>query len=125
MRAPPTTARMAVSTSLMASPLPLITFSTLAAIASNFSWNVWGVSRPVALDLTYLGKWRTPYNAARVTRVGFAGKTRINRHEFGVSWNSPMEGSAQVVGNEVFLTLDVEAILETELKPLLERGPTR
>src|SRR5205823_4525993 len=39
-----------------------------------------GVTRPVALDLHYLGRWRTPYNESQVTRVGFAGKTRINRH---------------------------------------------
>ena len=80
-----------------------------------------GVSRPVTLELHYLGKWRTPYNDARVTRIGFAGKTKINRHDFGVSWNSSMENGGLVVGDDVFITLDVEAILETELRPILER----
>src|SRR5262249_13725159 len=80
-----------------------------------------GVSRPVTLNLHYLGKWRTPYNDARVTRVGFSGKTKINRQDFGVSWNSTMENGGLVVGDDVLITLDIEAILETELRPILER----
>jgi polyisoprenoid-binding protein YceI len=75
-----------------------------------------GMRRPVILDMTYLGKWRTPYNESQVTRVGFAGKTRINRYDFGASWNSAMEGGGIVVGTEVLITLDVEAILGTELR---------
>ena len=82
-----------------------------------------GVTRAVALDLRYLGRWRTPYNEAQVTRVGFAGKTRINRHDFGVSWNASMENAGLVVGSEVLITVDVEAILDSELQPILERAP--
>jgi len=80
-----------------------------------------GVTRPATLDLRYLGRWRTPYNEARVTRVGFTGATRINRHDFGVSWNSPMENAGLVVGDEVLITVDVEAILEAELNRALGR----
>jgi polyisoprenoid-binding protein YceI len=78
-----------------------------------------GVTRAVTLDLRYLGRWRTPYNEARVTRVGFTGATRLNRHDFGVNWNSSMENAGAVVGADVFITIDVEAILESELRPLL------
>ncbi len=80
-----------------------------------------GVTRPVTLALRYLGRWRTPYNEAQVTRVGFTGGTRINRHDFGVSWDSAMEDAGLVVGAEVPITLDVEAILESELNPILGR----
>lgn len=80
-----------------------------------------GVTRPVTLHLVYLGKWRTPYNEARVTRVGFTGTTRINRQNFGVSWNSSMENGGQVVADDVLITLDLEAILEKELQPLLDK----
>jgi polyisoprenoid-binding protein YceI len=58
-----------------------------------------------------------------VTRVGFTGGTRINRHDFGVSWNSPMDNAGLVVGDEVLITLDVEAILESEHNPILGRNP--
>ena len=80
-----------------------------------------GISRPVALHLHYLGKWKTPFwtdsgDAGPITRVGFVGETRINRHDFEVSWNSEMENGGVVVGDEILITVDVEALLETELK---------
>jgi polyisoprenoid-binding protein YceI len=79
-----------------------------------------GVKRTVPLDMTYTGKWKTPYDRGTVTRVGFTGRGRLNRHDFRVSWNSPMENDGDVVAADVWLTLDVEAILDTELQPLLQ-----
>ena len=86
-----------------------------------------GVSRPVVLALHYLGRWRTPFwtdagDTGPVTRVGFVGGTRINRHDFQVSWNSPLESGGLVVSDEVIITVDVEALLETELKQALAKG---
>jgi polyisoprenoid-binding protein YceI len=81
-----------------------------------------GVKRPVILELHYSGKWRTPYNDARVTRIGFSGSTSFNRQDFGVSWNSSMESGGLVVGDDVRITLDIEAILDAELRPILERA---
>ena len=89
-------------------------------VAGNLS--IRGVTRLVTLELHYLGKWRTPYNEARVTRLGFTGETKLNRHDFEVNWNSSMEDGGMVVGDEVLIALDVEAILETELRPLLGRA---
>jgi polyisoprenoid-binding protein YceI len=107
---------------------PIITFRSTQAErvgASEYAitgdLTIRGVTRSVPLELRYLGRWRTPYNEARVTRVGFTGGTRINRDDFGVSWNSPMENAGLVVGAEVLITVDVEAILESELKPILGR----
>ena len=107
---------------------PTITFQSTQAErvgASDYAVTgalaIRGVTRPATLDLRYLGRWRTPYHEAQVTRVGFAGGTRINRHEFGVSWNAAMENAGAVVGSEVLITVDVEAILETELNPFLGR----
>ena len=86
-----------------------------------------GISRPVVLQMHYLGKWRTPFwtdsgDAGPVTRVGFVGEARINRHDFRVSWNGQMESSGVVVSDEVFIKVDVEALLETELKKALQKG---
>lgn len=77
-----------------------------------------GVTRPVRLDVRYLGQWQTPWWEGKVdkgpkTRAGFIATGRINRHDFGVSWNAPLEGGGFVVGNEVYLTLDAEAVLES------------
>jgi len=107
---------------------PTITFQSKKAErvgASNYQvtgdLTIRGLTRSAALDFHFLGQWRTPYNEARVTRVGFTGTTRLDRHDFGVSWNASMENAGLVVGSEVLITVDVEAILESELRPLLER----
>jgi len=110
---------------------PAITFQSTKAErvgASDYEvtggLTVRGVTRSLTLDLHYLGRWRTPYNEAQVTRVGFTGTTRLDRHDFGVSWNSPMENAGRVVGTEVRISVDVEAILEAELRPILEQAST-
>ena len=86
-----------------------------------------GITRPVVLEMHYLGQWRTPFwtdagDAGPVTRIGFVGEAHINRHDFRVSWNGQLENSGVVVSDEVFITVDVEALLETELKRALQQG---
>jgi polyisoprenoid-binding protein YceI len=77
-----------------------------------------GVTREVTLNITYLGQWETPWWEGGVdkgpkTRAGFVAKTKINRHDFGVSWNAPLDRGGVVVGNIVDITIDAEAILES------------
>jgi hypothetical protein len=50
------------------------------------------------------------------------GEARVNRHDFGVSWNGQLENGGVVVSDEVFIQVDVEALLETELKRALQKG---
>ena len=70
-----------------------------------------GVTRPVTLDVRYLGQCRSPFDD---TRIGFTATARINRHEFGVSWNADVQDGGVVVGDDVFITIDVEAELVEE-----------
>jgi polyisoprenoid-binding protein YceI len=70
-----------------------------------------GVTRPVTLDVRYLGQCRSPFDD---TRIGFTASTRINRHEFGVSWNADLQDTGVVVGDDVFISVDVEAELVEE-----------
>jgi len=77
-----------------------------------------GVTRQVILYVNYLGPWETPWwedgeDKGPKTRAGFVAKTKINRHDFGVSWNSTLEKGGIVVGNMVEITIDAEAILES------------
>lgn len=69
-----------------------------------------GVTKPVTLEARYAGMSKTPFQD---TRVGFTATTVLNRHDFGVSWNAEMENGGVVVGNDVLITIDAEAILET------------
>jgi polyisoprenoid-binding protein YceI len=113
---------------------PAITFTTtgckcLSATDHEVTGvlSIRGISRPVVLAMHYLGSWRTPYwtdagDAGPVTRVGFVGETRINRQDFQVSWDGPLENGGHIVGDEVIIKVDVEALLETELKRALAQG---
>jgi polyisoprenoid-binding protein YceI len=53
-----------------------------------------------------LGPVRSPFDD---TRVGFTATTRINRHDFDVSWNADLRDKGFVVGDDVLITIDVEA----------------
>jgi polyisoprenoid-binding protein YceI len=80
-----------------------------------------GVTRPVVLSTHYLGRWQCPYweggkDLGPVGRIGFIATTAINRHHFGVSWNAPMDRGGMVVGDDVVITLDVEAIFESDMQ---------
>ena len=77
-----------------------------------------GKTRRTTLRVRYLGQWSTPWwedgvDKGPKIRAGFPATTTINRHDFGVSWNSMLDRGGLVVGNEVEITLDAEAILES------------
>ncbi len=76
-----------------------------------------GVTRPVTLEVRHLGQWRTPWwedgvDKGPKTRAGFLATAHINRHDFGVSWNNALEWGGVVVGHDVLITVDAEAVLE-------------
>jgi len=43
-------------------------------------------------------------------RIGLSASTKINRKDFGLTWNSTLETGGILVGDEVTITLDVEAV---------------
>lgn len=76
-----------------------------------------GVTCPVRMDVTYLGQWDTPWwegdqNLGPRRRAGFVATTRINRHDFGVSWNDVVDRGGVVVSDMIDVTIDVEAVQE-------------
>lgn len=78
-----------------------------------------GVTRRVPLRVRFLGRWQTPWwedgvDKGPKTRAGFTATAAINRHDFGVSWNAPLDKGGVVVGNLIEITIDAEAILESE-----------
>jgi polyisoprenoid-binding protein YceI len=80
-----------------------------------------GNTREVPLEVNYLGQWKTPFwegeeNRGTLTRAGFQATTRINRHDFGVSWQDELPGGGVVVSNEIAVELNVEAIRVDDLE---------
>lgn len=73
------------------------------------------VTRPVTLNVRFLGTSETPWwedgvDKGPKTRAGFTARTRIDRYDFGVNWNDTMPDGGIVVSREVDIVLDVEAI---------------
>lgn len=101
---------------------PLITFEgrcTERVGHSNFrataDLTIRGITRPVALDVAYLGQWESPFwvgdeNKGTMRRIGFEARTTINRHDFGVSWQDHLPRDGLVVSNHVEIVVDVEGI---------------
>ncbi|MFZ4405125.1 MAG: YceI family protein [Pseudobdellovibrionaceae bacterium] len=66
-----------------------------------------GVSKPVTLDLTYTGKNTDPYG---VLHAGFNLTGKINRKDFGVSWNKALDKGGVAVGEEVTIDISGEIV---------------
>jgi polyisoprenoid-binding protein YceI len=68
-----------------------------------------GVTRPVTLEVEVNGVHPDPWGG---TRAGFSASTEINRKDFGVNWNAPVDGGGTVVGDKVTIALEIEAVLQ-------------
>jgi polyisoprenoid-binding protein YceI len=62
---------------------------------------------PLALELNGFGP-----DAYGGTRAGFTATADISRSDFGVSWNSAIEGGGVVVSDKVTIQLEIEAVLK-------------
>jgi polyisoprenoid-binding protein YceI len=69
------------------------------------------VTRPIELKVTREGMGRDPWGS---DRAGFSATTRIDRREFGLTWNQVLETGGVMVSNEVKLSVDVELTHKTE-----------
>ena len=67
-----------------------------------------GVTRPVSFSLEVNGFGPDAYGG---TRAGFSAATAINRADFGVDINLPLDGGGVVVGDKVQVSLEIEAVL--------------
>jgi|SRR5581483_6038466 len=67
-----------------------------------------GVARPVALDAELNGFVADPYGG---TRVGFSATARVNRRDFGITIDMPLDGGGVVVSDWAEIGLEIEAVL--------------
>jgi polyisoprenoid-binding protein YceI len=73
-----------------------------------------GVTRPVLLDVRWAGPARFDDEGKIYTSLGFRAETKINREDFGMAWNMPMEHGGFMVGKHVYITLNAETDLVEE-----------
>jgi polyisoprenoid-binding protein YceI len=93
---------------------PTMTFkSTRVQRGKRDAWTVAGdltlndVTRPIELEVTYEGSAISPWGSKS---VGFSATGKINREDYGVNWNQALETGGFVVGKDVTLEIEAEAI---------------
>ena len=67
-----------------------------------------GVTKSVTLSVNDLSEpSKDPWGNLR---IGLSGSAKVNRKDFGLVWNAPLEFGGVLVGDEVTITLDVQFI---------------
>jgi len=94
---------------------PTMTFKSTGVKTENSSYLVTGnltlhgVTKPVTLTLESPGNDQIGMDAKSVHR-GFTATTTINRKDFGVTWNGKLKSGEAVVGDQIKIELNIEAV---------------
>ena len=100
-----------------AEKFPEITFkSTKIKTAGKDKYDVTGnltmhgVTKAVTLPVTYLGSVGT----GKDEKFGFEATTTLNRKDFGIVWNKALDTGGYMLGDEVTVTINIEAARKKE-----------
>jgi polyisoprenoid-binding protein YceI len=74
-------------------------------VAGNFTMH--GVTKEIVLPVSHLGKAKDPWGNER---LGFEAETTINRKDYGLNWNAALETGGFLVGDEVKISLQIQAV---------------
>ena len=93
---------------------PTITFKSKRVEGkdrSNFKvigdLTIHGITKEVVLIASFSGRGKDAYGKER---VGFSAETKVNRHDFNLTWNQTVETGGLVLGDDVKIEIDVEAV---------------
>ena len=67
------------------------------------------VAKEITLPVSYLGEAKDPWGN---TRAGFETEIALNRKDFGLSWNAALETGGFLVGDEVKISVSVQAVAQ-------------
>lgn len=96
-----------------AEQFPTMTFVTTGVEKDGDDWvlkgdlTLHGVTKPVELDLEFNGTIDDPWGNHR---AGFSAEGKIDRREFGITWNNTLDKGGIAVGNDVEIAIEIEAI---------------
>ncbi|RME43151.1 MAG: polyisoprenoid-binding protein [Chloroflexi bacterium] len=65
------------------------------------------VTREVVFDVTYDGPHKDPWGNRR---YAFSGDAALNRKDFGLTWNVPLEAGGWLVGDEIKLHIELQVV---------------
>lgn len=92
-----------------------LTFRTTGVTAAGSDWKVAGdltingTTKPVVLDVAFNGVGPDGQGGQK---AGFEATTVINRKDWNINFNMPIEGGGVVIGDKINITIDIEADLQ-------------
>lgn len=97
-------------------------FPTATFISTSVDWDgdggvvqgdltIHGVTRSIPLAVTFEGYARDPWGGDRAV---FSARTKVNREDFGITWNVALEAGGVLVSKEVQIEIELEAVLDRE-----------
>ena len=96
-----------------AAKLPEIKFETTGVKKEDGEWVVTGkftlhgVTKDIKLRGELNGPVQDPWGK---TRIGLAATTKINRLDYGITWNKTLDKGGLMIGEEVKISLNIEAV---------------
>ena len=94
---------------------PTLSFKSTRVIPKNHDevalegeLTIHGVTHPVRLAVE--GPTAAAKDPWGNTRIGASATTKINRRDFGLTWNTALEAGGILVGEEVTITLDLQFV---------------
>lgn len=90
---------------------PTISFKSTDIAKDGGDYKVTGdltikdVTKPVTFNVEFNGRGTNPWG---VEVYGFEAETKINRDEFGLTWNAALETGGVLVGKEIKINVDLE-----------------
>ena len=76
------------------------------AIAPIVTGTMRGVTRQVVIPVSYLGAAVDPWGNQK---IAFEGEVTLNRKDYGLTWNAALETGGFLVGDDVKVSLSVQA----------------
>lgn len=70
-----------------------------------------GTTRPITLEAEFMGVGPDPWGN---TRAGFEATGKLNRKDYGLTWNAALETGGVLVGEEVKITISAEFVKQAE-----------
>lgn len=96
-----------------AARFPLLTFTSTNVIARGANhYDVTGdltirdVTKTITLPVSYLGAAKDPWGQ---DKVAFETEITLNRKDFGLNWNAALETGGFLVGDDVKVSLSIQA----------------
>jgi len=90
---------------------PTIHFTSTSIAPARDQWKaagdltIRGVTKPVTLDLEYLGQVQDPWGN---TKAQFSMSTEVAREDWGLTWNVPLEGGGFLVSKKVKIEIETQ-----------------